>query len=122
MGAHAGGAAAANMVVSYGADCTVRILEPRKSFALMSTINLNNFPYSMAVAGEHAHRYAITNTSANPMKLDDESRSIIQIESSCSIHGASTRLLLVKLLRKIGRWRAGLSVPLALNAASTQIH
>lgn len=47
----AGGASAGGMVVTAGADGTCRILEPRRSFALMNTINLTNFPYSMAVAG-----------------------------------------------------------------------
>ena len=47
----AGGASAGGMVVTAGADGTCRILEPRRSFALMNTVNLTNFPYSMAVAG-----------------------------------------------------------------------
>jgi len=47
----AGGPAASGMIVTSGADGTCRILDPRKSFALMSTIRLTNFPYSMAVAG-----------------------------------------------------------------------
>lgn len=46
-----GGAAAANMVVTCGADMTLRVLDPRKSFALMSTVTLSDFPYSLAVAG-----------------------------------------------------------------------
>ncbi len=36
----AGGAAAANKIVSCGADMTFRVLEPRKGFALMNTVKL----------------------------------------------------------------------------------
>ena len=47
------------MLVTAGADGTVRVLDPRKSFCLVHTINLPsslasqpvNFPYSLAVAG-----------------------------------------------------------------------
>ncbi|KAJ9508488.1 hypothetical protein QJQ45_012034 [Haematococcus lacustris] len=46
-----GGVAAANKVVTCGADMTLRVLEPRKGFALMSTLRLTDYPYSMAVAG-----------------------------------------------------------------------
>ncbi len=57
----AGGVAAAGMVVTCGADGTMRVLDPRKSFALMHTCQLTNFPYSMAVAGKkgmHPERVA----------------------------------------------------------------
>ena len=39
------------MVVTSGADGTCRILDPRRSFSLVSTIQLTDFAYSMAVAG-----------------------------------------------------------------------
>ncbi len=42
------------MVVTCGADKTVRVLDPRKSFALVHTLTLPDFPYSMGVAGESA--------------------------------------------------------------------
>ncbi len=47
----AGGGATGGMVVSAGADGTCRALDPRMGFALASTAQLTDFPYSMTVAG-----------------------------------------------------------------------
>ncbi len=46
-----GGPAAAGMVVTCGADWKLNVLDPRMSFALVHTVELTNFPYSLAVAG-----------------------------------------------------------------------
>jgi hypothetical protein len=47
----AGGAAAAGMVLTAGADGTFRTLDPRASFSPVHNVRLTNFPYSMTAAG-----------------------------------------------------------------------
>ncbi len=47
----AGGPAAAHMLLSAGADGTVRVLDPRMGFGLAATASLTNFPYCLGAAG-----------------------------------------------------------------------
>lgn len=47
----AGGPAAAGMVVTVGADMTLQILDPAMSFESRFSLQLSDFPYSLAVAG-----------------------------------------------------------------------
>ncbi|KXZ51543.1 hypothetical protein GPECTOR_12g506 [Gonium pectorale] len=47
----AGGAATGGLVATAGADGTARSLDPRMGFALVHTVRLTDFPYSMTAAG-----------------------------------------------------------------------
>jgi hypothetical protein len=50
-GVCAGGAAAAGLLVTAGADCTLRVCDPVASFRPLHCVKLRDYPYSLAVAG-----------------------------------------------------------------------